>query len=138
MAAAAGLPDPSESRARRDGRRKALHPTPHQRAVDDSYLEHDAAHRPGSERVGEAVARSWTRLTGTWRAFVIARDELPPGEAGGRLTRERWLHVLFDELSYTHQKEYVRWITEAKREETRKSRLAKSIELLNKGTKTPD
>jgi len=40
-------------------------------------------------------------------------------------------------LSYTHRKEYVRWITEAKKEETRKNRFEKAIELLKKKTKTP-
>ena len=44
---------------------------------------------------------------------------------------------LFDKLSYTHQKEYVMWITEAKREETRERRLVKMIEMLQKGTRHP-
>ena len=39
--------------------------------------------------------------------------------------------------NYTNRKEYVRWITEAKREETRANRLAKSVEMLKKGVKTP-
>jgi hypothetical protein len=44
----------------------------------------------------------------------------------------------FEKLSYTHRKEYVRWITEAKREETRRSRVEKSVKMLKAGTKTPD
>ncbi|WP_036746893.1 YdeI/OmpD-associated family protein [Paenibacillus sp. UNC451MF] len=43
----------------------------------------------------------------------------------------------FDGLSYTHRKEYVRWITEAKREETRSSRIEKSLEKLAAGIKSP-
>jgi uncharacterized protein YdeI (YjbR/CyaY-like superfamily) len=43
----------------------------------------------------------------------------------------------FEKLSYTHRKEYCRWITEAKKEETRLQRLAKAIEMLRKKTKTP-
>lgn len=46
--------------------------------------------------------------------------------------------AIFEKLSYTHKKEYVRWITEAKKAETRENRLHKTIELLLKGTKTPD
>ena len=42
---------------------------------------------------------------------------------------------LFARLSYTHQKEYVLWIEEAKREETRKARMAKAINLLRQGRK---
>jgi hypothetical protein len=44
---------------------------------------------------------------------------------------------VFEKLSYTHRKEYCRWITEAKREETRSARLAKGIDMLRKGIKTP-
>ena len=43
----------------------------------------------------------------------------------------------FEKLSYTHRKEYCRWITEAKKEETRVARLTKAVEMLKKGIKTP-
>ena len=43
----------------------------------------------------------------------------------------------FEKLSYTYRKEYCRWITEAKKEETRAARLAKAIEMLKQGIKTP-
>lgn len=41
--------------------------------------------------------------------------------------------VFFEKLSYTHQKEYVQWIEEAKRPETRQKRVEKTIELLREG-----
>lgn len=44
----------------------------------------------------------------------------------------------YNRLSYTHKKEYVRWITEAKKAETRESRVLKTIAMLQKGLKTPD
>lgn len=43
----------------------------------------------------------------------------------------------FDALSYTNRKEYARWITDAKRPETRSSRLNKTIEMLLNGKKNP-
>jgi uncharacterized protein YdeI (YjbR/CyaY-like superfamily) len=43
----------------------------------------------------------------------------------------------FDSLSFTHRREYVGWIEEAKREETRARRVAKAVEMLRKGVKTP-
>lgn len=39
----------------------------------------------------------------------------------------------FSQLSYTHQKEYVNWITEAKRDVTRLKRIQKTIDLLEQG-----
>jgi hypothetical protein len=59
-----------------------------------------------------------------------------PAEFQALLTKEGLLGD-FEKLSYTHRKEYCRWITEAKKEETRASRLTKSIALLKKGVKTP-
>ena len=43
--------------------------------------------------------------------------------------------AFFDKLSYTHQKEYVTWITEAKKEATRQNRIVKTLEMLKKGIK---
>jgi len=41
------------------------------------------------------------------------------------------------QLVFTHRREYVGWIEEAKREETRARRVAKAVEMLRKGVKTP-
>ncbi|HVT96799.1 MAG TPA: YdeI/OmpD-associated family protein [Acidobacteriaceae bacterium] len=73
---------------------------------------------------------------------VLWKDEAPrtietPADFAALLTKEKLL-AAFEKLSYTHRKEYVRWITEAKKEETRTARLTKSIAMLRKGVKTPD
>lgn len=75
--------------------------------------------------------------------IVMQRDTAPrlvevPADFNKVLSGSKKAKEIFDKLSYTHQKEYVRWITEAKREETRKSRIKRAIEMLSKGTKTPD
>ncbi len=53
------------------------------------------------------------------------------------LMRKDGLLSFFEQLSYTHRKEYCRWITAAKKEETRLKRLEKAIEMLKKGVRTP-
>lgn len=45
---------------------------------------------------------------------------------------------IFERLSYTHRKEYCRWISEAKKEETRRKRIAEATEMLKRGVPTPD
>ena len=50
-----------------------------------------------------------------------------------RLMKKHGVLAVFEKLSYTNRKEYCRWISEAKREETRRMRLAKSIEMLENG-----
>jgi hypothetical protein len=54
-----------------------------------------------------------------------------------KLLKQEGLLAFFEKLSYTNRKEYCRWITEAKREETRRMRLGKAIEMLGNGVKTP-
>jgi len=53
------------------------------------------------------------------------------------LIKKEGLLPVFEKLSYTHRKEYCRWITDAKKEETRTKRLGKAIEMLKKGVSTP-
>jgi len=54
-----------------------------------------------------------------------------------KLVKKEGLLPVFEKLSYTHRKEYCRWITDAKKEETRLKRLGKAIEMLKKGIDTP-
>jgi hypothetical protein len=72
---------------------------------------------------------------------VLWKDEAErtvevPAEFAKMLKREGLL-AAFEKMSFTHRKEYCRWISEAKREETRQARLGKSIEMLRRGVKTP-
>ena len=54
-----------------------------------------------------------------------------------KLMKKEGLLPVFEKLSYTHRKEYCRWITEAKKQETRLKRLEKAIEMLKAGVSTP-
>jgi hypothetical protein len=60
--------------------------------------------------------------------------ELPEGLKRAFKT-EKEAKAFFEKLSYTHQKEYVMWINDAKKEETRQARVIKTIEMLKKGKK---
>ncbi|HEY7002641.1 MAG TPA: YdeI/OmpD-associated family protein [Gaiellaceae bacterium] len=75
-------------------------------------------------------------------AVELERDKEPrvveePEEFSALLASAPDARAAFDALSYTHRKEYVRWITDAKRTETRERRLGRVVELLRAGTKTP-
>jgi len=63
------------------------------------------------------------------RIVVVPDDfqELLNGDEG--------VNEFYKKLSYTHQKEYVNWITGAKRQETRERRMKKAIEMMRKGKK---
>jgi bifunctional DNA-binding transcriptional regulator/antitoxin component of YhaV-PrlF toxin-antitoxin module len=59
-----------------------------------------------------------------------------PADLAAALSRGR-VRKVFDSLSYTHQKEYVEWVEEAKREQTRKTRIGRTVEMVKEGVKTP-
>lgn len=56
-----------------------------------------------------------------------------PSDLLKELKKDQEAKAFFDRLSYTHQKEYVTWITEAKKEETRQARIVKTMAMLKKG-----
>src|SRR5688500_12007632 len=60
-----------------------------------------------------------------------------PAELKQAFKTEKEAKAFFEKLSYTHQREYVTWINEAKREDTRQNRIAKTIEMLKKGKSSP-
>jgi len=64
------------------------------------------------------------------RVIEIPKDLLK------ELKKDGEAKAFFEKLSFTHRKEYVTWINEAKKEETRQNRIAKTIEMLKKGKKT--
>jgi hypothetical protein len=71
----------------------------------------------------------------------IELDQAPrevelPDDLAAALAGDADARGFFDGLSFTHRKEWARWITEAKKAETRKARVAKAIELLRAGQRT--
>ena len=74
-------------------------------------------------------------------AVVLRRDdsvrteEVPPEFA--KLMKQESVLAAFEKLSYTHRKEYCRWITDAKKEQTRQARILKAVAMLKSGIKTP-
>ena len=62
--------------------------------------------------------------------------DVPAGLAAA-LDADPAMRSRFDALSYSHQKEYVDWIASAKREETRRRRIEKAVEMVRAGTRTP-
>lgn len=60
-----------------------------------------------------------------------------PAELAEALAAEPELREFYDGLSYTHRREYAEWIADAKRDETRRRRAARAVELLRDRVRTP-
>jgi hypothetical protein len=68
----------------------------------------------------------------------IALDEAPreaelPDDLAAALAADAAAQRAYDDLSYTHRNEYARWVSDAKREETRQRRIAETVDRLREG-----
>jgi len=63
------------------------------------------------------------------------RIVIVPDDVQELLNQNEKAKTFYEKMSYTHKKEYIRWIEEAKKEETRKRRKIKMIEMLLEGKK---
>jgi putative glutamine amidotransferase len=65
--------------------------------------------------------------------YTQPRQVAAPADLTQALAADSTAQAFFARLSYTHQKEYVQWIEEAKRPQTRQSRIVKMVDLLTQG-----
>jgi hypothetical protein len=84
---------------------------------------------------------------------AVGKTRVPPAERRAAADRAEPLEVpadlrasldahpesaaFFDQLAPSHKKEYVSWIVDAKKAETRSSRIAKTLDKLSQGLKRP-
>ena len=59
-----------------------------------------------------------------------------PADLADALASDDQARAFFEGLSFTHRKEWARWIEDAKKPETRQTRLTRTIELLRAGQRT--
>jgi hypothetical protein len=69
-------------------------------------------------------------------ADTAPREVTVPGDLADALADDSTAQHFFDALSYTHRKEWVRWIEEAKKSETRRARIAGTLAALRVGKPT--
>jgi hypothetical protein len=64
------------------------------------------------------------------------REVEVPDDLASALAAEPTARQFFEGLSFTHRKEWVRWVTEAKRVETRAQRIARTVDAVKAGRPT--
>lgn len=64
---------------------------------------------------------------------VEKKELVIPKDLTAALSKNKPAKIAFDKFSYSHKKEYVQWIEEAKTEATRNKRLATTVEWLSEG-----
>jgi len=64
------------------------------------------------------------------------REVEVPADLADALALDAVARTNFEGMPYSHRKEWVRWVTEAKKAETRAMRIAKTVESLHDGQRT--
>jgi len=93
---------------------------------------------PVRKEIREAAGlRANDPVTVTLVADTEPRTVEVPDDLAGAFAADAEAQSAFEQLSFTHRKEYVAWINEAKRPETRTNRIAKTMLMLREGRKAP-
>jgi hypothetical protein len=69
---------------------------------------------------------------------ILILDQQPrevdiPDDLASALAADPQVQAKFASMAFTHRKEYARWITEAKKEETRQRRVQQAVEMIRAG-----
>jgi uncharacterized protein YdeI (YjbR/CyaY-like superfamily) len=116
------------------------HAFPVQVTVNDVTLRLRLARMGGEHLVGLAKAareQAGVEIGSTYDVEIALdaeeRTVEVPDDLTAALATDDAARTAFAALAPSHRKEYVRWITEAKRESTRTDRIAKTIEMVRAG-----
>ena len=88
--------------------------------------------------VNRSVREGAKAAAGDSVAVTLERDDEPrvvkaPADFARALAQDARAKRAFERLSYSHRKEYVDWIIEGKRDETRRRRIEKAVAMLREG-----
>ena len=113
--------------------------------VNDHAFRTTTMRYGGEDFVGlNREVREEARLAaGTRASFLVEADTAPrevevPEALALALAGDVAAREAFNGLSYTHRREYARWIADARRTDTRERRVAQAMTMLRAGVKTPD
>jgi hypothetical protein len=67
---------------------------------------------------------------------TAAREVELPEDLQARLAGDAEAGPFFEQLSFTHRKEWVRWVTDAKTSDTRATRIERTVKALREGQRT--
>src|SRR5215470_6843704 len=106
--------------------------------LDDTWSSVRFKHSPGLEEARhKRQEENIVDADGTVCVDRINRIVTPPKDLQKLLAKNAKAQAGFEPLAFTHKREYVTWILEAKKPETRTARLTKTVEMLAKGKKNP-
>ena len=107
-------------------------------SIDDTWSGVRFRHAPGlSQQRAQRQEEMLRDADGTVCIDRKNRVITPPADLQQQLNKHAKARSFFDGLAFTNRREYVGWIIDAKRPETRAERLTKTVDMLLKGKKNP-
>ena len=107
-------------------------------AIDEAWSAVRYKYAPGLEKARHARQDEAIKdADGTVVVDRAKRIVTPPNDLQALLAKNAKARAAFEPLAFSHRKEYVVWIVEAKKPETRTARLEKTIAMLSTGKKNP-
>jgi len=107
-------------------------------SVNDTWTAIRFKFSPGLEKERQERPEEEIRdVDGTVVVDRVNRVVSPPADLARILSRHPGAKAFFDSLSFSHKKEYVLWIIEAKKKETRDRRLEQALEKMVSAKKNP-
>ena len=106
-------------------------------SVDEITLDHCWTAVRFRKTPVKSMSRVSNTMYSTSQTINYQSAVATPNEFEKELKRSKVAHRFFEALSHSHQKEYVSWITNAKREDTRSRRMEVAIDKLIAGKRTP-
>jgi hypothetical protein len=109
-------------------------------SVNGAALTLRLARMGGENMIGLARAareQAGVSIGSAYQVQIVAdeseRSVEVPEDLAVALAGDAQARAAFESLAYTHRKEFVRWVSEAKRDATRAQRVVKTIEMLRAG-----
>ena len=108
--------------------------------VNDVTLGLRLARMGGENMIGlskASRAQAGVEIGGRYDVEIAAdtgeRTVEVPDDLAAALAADAGVQAAFTALAYTHRREFVRWVAEAKRAATREDRIAKTVEMVREG-----
>jgi bacteriocin resistance YdeI/OmpD-like protein/uncharacterized protein DUF1905 len=109
-------------------------------SVNNVTLPLRLARMGGENLIGLARAardQAGVSIGSTYPVQIVAdnseRSVEVPEDLAAALASDAQARAAFEALAYSHRKEFVRWVSEAKRDATRAQRVVKTVEMLRAG-----
>jgi hypothetical protein len=109
--------------------------------VDNEFnrsIKYTDAAEVDEKAISEYVKDSIRVNKSGFKRVVLDKEVIAPADLQAALSVNKKANAFFDGLSYGYKKDFVEWVTSAKRDETRQDRISKTVRMCSENRKMND